>query len=240
MRQSRKISKLNFPSFLVVLATLFVPLANATTEPAKPATPATPAMAAAPAPAAIKADTAAGDALYNNGDPKRGVVACVGCHGANGNSGVASWPKLAAQHSAYTLKQLKNYKDGSRANPVMMGMVATLTQQDMLNLAAYLNKQQPTLGVAQNKDSIALGQKIYRGGIAEKGVPACAGCHSPNGAGIPAQYPRLSGQWADYSTSQLVAFREGTRKNSAQMTTIATKLSDAEMKAVSDYMAGLR
>ncbi len=235
MRQSRKISKLNFPSFLVVLATLFVPLANATTEPAKPATP---AMAAAPA--AIKADTAAGDALYNNGDPKRGVVACVGCHGANGNSGVASWPKLAAQHSAYTLKQLKNYKDGSRANPVMMGMVATLTQQDMLNLAAYLNKQQPTLGVAQNKDSIALGQKIYRGGIAEKGVPACAGCHSPNGAGIPAQYPRLSGQWADYSTSQLVAFREGTRKNSAQMTTIATKLSDAEMKAVSDYMAGLR
>jgi len=154
MRQSRKISKLNFPSFLVVLATLFVPLA--------------------------------------------------------------------------------------RANPVMMGMVATLTQQDMLNLAAYLNKQQPTLGVAQNKDSIALGQKIYRGGIAEKGVPACAGCHSPNGAGIPAQYPRLSGQWADYSTSQLVAFREGTRKNSAQMTTIATKLSDAEMKAVSDYMAGLR
>ena len=237
MRQSSKISKLNFPSFLVVLATLFVPLANATTEPAKPATP---AMAAAPAPAAIKADTAAGDALYNNGDPKRGVVACVGCHGANGNSGVASWPKLAAQHSAYTLKQLKNYKDGSRANPVMMGMVATLTQQDMLNLAAYLNKQQSTLGVAQNKDSIALGQKIYRGGIAEKGVPACAGCHSPNGAGIPAQYPRLSGQWADYSTSQLVAFREGTRKNSAQMTTIATKLSDAEMKAVSDYMAGLR
>jgi cytochrome c553 len=188
----------------------------------------------------MKADAAAGDALYNNGDPKRGVVACVGCHGANGNSGVASWPKLAAQHSAYTLKQLKNYKDGSRANPVMMGMVATLTQQDMLNLAAYLNKQQPTLGVAQNKDSIALGQKIYRGGIAEKGVPACAGCHSPNGAGIPSQYPRLSGQWADYSTSQLVAFREGTRKNSAQMTTIATKLSDAEMKAVSDYMAGLR
>jgi cytochrome c553 len=96
------------------------------------------------------------------------------------------------------------------------------------------------LGVAQNKDSIALGQKIYRAGIAEKGIPACAGCHSPNGAGIPAQYPRLSGQWADYSTSQLVAFREGTRKNSLQMTTIATKMSDAEMKAVSDYMAGLR
>ena len=234
MRQSSKFSKLTFPSFFIALAALIMPLANA----AEPANPATPAMASAPAP--MKADLVAGDGLYNNGDPKRGVVACVGCHGANGNSGVASWPKLAAQHTAYTVKQLKNYKDGSRANPVMMGMVATLTEQDMLNLSAYLNKQQPTLGVAQNKDSIALGQKIYRGGIAEKGIPACAGCHSPNGAGIPAQYPRLSGQWADYSTSQLVAFREGTRKNSAQMTTIATKLSDAEMKAVSDYMAGLR
>jgi len=234
MRQSSKFSKLNFPSFFIALAALIMPLANA----AEPAKPATPAMASAPAP--MKADLAAGDGLYNNGDPKRGVVACVGCHGANGNSGVASWPKLAAQHTAYTLKQLKNYKDGSRANPVMMGMVATLTEQDMLNLSAYLNKQQPTLGVAQNKDSIALGQKIYRGGIAEKGIPACAGCHSPNGAGIPAQYPRLSGQWADYSTSQLVAFREGIRKNSAQMTTIATRLSDVEMKAVSDYMAGLR
>ena len=166
MRQSSKISKLNFPSFLIALAALIMPHANA----AEPTKPATPAMTAAPAPAApapMKADLAAGDGLYNNGDPKRGVVACVGCHGANGNSGVASWPKLAAQHTAYTVKQLKNYKDGSRANPVMMGMVATLTEQDMLNLSAYLNKQQPTLGVAQNKDSIALGQKIYRGGIAE-------------------------------------------------------------------------
>lgn len=241
MRQSSKISKLNFSALLVGLATLFISSAHAA-DPAKSAAPAAaaPAMAAAPAPAVPKADISAGDALYNNGDPKRGVVACVGCHGANGNSGVATWPKLAAQHTAYTLKQLKNYKDGSRANPVMMGMVAALTEQDMLNLAAYVNKQQPTLGVAQNKDSIALGQKIYRAGISEKGIPACAGCHSPNGAGIPAQYPRLSGQWADYSTSQLVAFREGTRKNSLQMTTIATKMSDAEMKAVSDYMAGLR
>jgi cytochrome c553 len=125
-------------------------------------------------------------------------------------------------------------------NPVMMGMVATLTEQDMANLAAYVNKQEPKLGVAQNKDTIALGQRIYRAGIAEKAIPACSGCHSPNGAGIPAQYPRLSGQWADYSTSQLIAFREGTRKNSVQMSTIAAKMSDVEMKAVSDYMAGLR
>ena len=239
MRQSSKISKLNFPSFLIALAALIMPFANAA-EPTKPATPAMTAAPAPAAPAAMKVDLAAGDGLYNNGDPKRGVVACVGCHGANGNSGVASWPKLAAQHTAYTVKQLKNYKDGSRANPVMMGMVATLTEQDMANLAAYVNKQEPKLGVAQNKDTIALGQRIYRSGIAEKGIPACSGCHSPNGAGIPAQYPLLSGQWADYSVAQLGYFRDGTRKNNAAMTAIAAKLSDVEMKAVSDYMAGLR
>jgi cytochrome c553 len=122
----------------------------------------------------------------------------------------------------------------------MAGMSAALTEQDMYNISAYLVKQEPSLGVAQNKETIELGQSIYRGGIASKGVAACAGCHSPNGAGIPSQYPRQSGQWAEYSTTQLMAFREGTRKNSSQMTSIATKLSDQEMKAVSDYMAGLR
>mgnify|MGYP000379058436 CR=1 FL=1 len=239
MRQSSKISKLNFSALLVGLATLFISSAHAA-DPAKSAAPtaAAPAMAA-PAPAVLKADISAGDALYNNGDPKRGVVACVGCHGANGNSGVATWPKLAAQHTAYTLKQLKNYKDGSRANPVMMGMVAALTEQDMQNISAFLVKQPVSQGIAQNKDTIELGQSIYRGGIAAKGVPACAACHSPNGAGIPAQYPRLGGQWADYTNAQLLAFRDGVRKNSSQMTAIATKLSDQEMKAVSDYIAGL-
>jgi cytochrome c553 len=147
---------------------------------------------------------------------------------------------LSAQHAAYTAKQLRNYKDGTRANAVMMGMSAALTEQDMNNIAAFLVKQEPSLGVAQSKDTIALGQSIYRGGIAAKGVPACAGCHSPTGVGIPSQYPRLGGQWAEYSNAQLVAFREGTRKNSSQMTTIASKLSDQEMKAVSDYIAGLR
>ena len=237
MRYSSKFSKLNISALLLVLVGGFLSFAHAA-EPAKAAAPAM--TTSAPTPVVVKADAAAGDALYNNGDPKRGIVSCVGCHGPNGNSGVATWPKLAAQHTAYTLKQLKNYKDGSRMNPVMMGMVAALTEQDMLNLAAYVSKQEPKLGTAQNKDSIALGQRIYRAGIAEKGIPACSGCHSPNGAGIPAQYPRLSGQWADYSTSQLIAFREGTRKNSVQMSTIAAKMSDAEMKAVSDYMAGLR
>jgi cytochrome c553 len=134
---------------------------------------------------------------------------------------------------------LKNFKEGTRANAIMMGMSMPLNDQDMANIAAFLAQQAPSQGVAQSKDAIQLGKSIYGGGIASKGVPACAGCHSPNGAGIPAQYPRQGGQWAEYSYNQLVSFREGTRKNSAQMTTIATKLSDQEMKAVSDYMAGL-
>ena len=210
------------------------------------------AIAADPAPAAPMADTkavvpgkpkvdaAAGETLYSAGDATRGVVACITCHGPKGQSAVGTWPKLSAQHAAYTAKQLRNYKDGTRANAVMMGMSAALTEQDMNNIAAFLVKQEPSLGVAQSKDTSALGQSIYRGGIAAKGVPACAGCHSPTGVGIPSQYPRLGGQWAEYSNAQLVAFREGTRKNSSQMTTIASKLSDQEMKAVSDYIAGLR
>ncbi|WP_353201942.1 c-type cytochrome [Polynucleobacter sp.] len=210
------------------------------------------AIAADPAPAAPMADTkavvpgkpkvdaAVGETLYSAGDATRGVVACITCHGPKGQSAVGSWPKLSAQHAAYTAKQLRNYKDGTRANAVMMGMAAALTEQDMNNIAAFLVKQEPSLGVAQSKDTIALGQSIYRGGIAAKGVPACAGCHSPTGVGIPSQYPRLGGQWAEYSNAQLVAFREGTRKNSSQMTTISSKLSDQEMKAVSDYIAGLR
>ena len=110
----------------------------------------------------------------------------------------------------------------------------------MKNVSAYLAAQKQTLGSAKNKDTLALGEKIYRGGIADKKIPACAGCHSPNGAGIPAQYPRLGGQHAQYTESQLIAFRDGVRNNSEQMTVIANKMSDKEMKAVSDYIAGLR
>ncbi|NQW69131.1 MAG: cytochrome c4 [Betaproteobacteria bacterium] len=198
------------------------------------------ADAKAVVPGKPKVDAAVGETLYSAGDATRGVVACITCHGPKGQSAVGSWPKLSAQHAAYTAKQLRNYKDGTRANAVMMGMAAALTEQDMNNIAAFLVKQEPSLGVAQSKDTIALGQSIYRGGIAAKGVPACAGCHSPTGVGIPSQYPRLGGQWAEYSNAQLLAFREGTRKNSSQMTTISSKLSDQEMKAVSDYIAGLR
>ena len=244
MRQTSQISKLTSLTASLAtgffLATTGFSSAVSASDAAPAATPMAEAPAAKPVvPGKPKADPAAGEELYSNGDASRGVVACVGCHGANGKSASGAWPKLAAQHAAYIAKQLKNFKEGTRANAVMAGMAASLTEQDMNNIAAYLVKQEPSLGVAQNKDTIELGQSIYRGGIAAKGVPACAACHSPTGAGIPSQYPRLSGQWADYSTAQLLAFREGTRKNSSQMTTIATKLSDQEMKAVADYMAGL-
>jgi cytochrome c553 len=238
MRQSTKISKLTSLQAGFAVLSIFALIGISGAAMAADATPMAPEAKAA-APGKPKADPTFGEALYSNGDSKRGVVACITCHGPKGQSAVSAWPKLSAQHAAYTNKQLKNFKEGSRANPIMMGMAATLTEQDMLDISAYLAKQPLSQGVAQNKETIGLGQSIYRGGIAAKGVPACAACHSPTGAGIPAQYPLLGGQWADYNNAQLVAFREGVRKNSLQMTTIATKLSDQEMKAVSDYMAGL-
>jgi cytochrome c553 len=243
MRQTSQISKLTSVSASLA-AGLFLAMTSFSgvvgAADAAPAAAQTAETAAKPVvPGKPKVDPAAGEALYSNGDASRGVTACLTCHGPKGQSATPAWPKLAGQHAAYTAKQLKNYKDGTRANPIMMGMAATLTEQDMSNISAYLARQPVSQGVAQNKDTIELGQSIYRGGIADKGVPACAACHSPNGAGIPAQYPRMGGQWADYNVAQLLAFREGTRKNSTQMTTIATKLSDREMKAVADYMAGL-
>jgi cytochrome c553 len=186
-----------------------------------------------------KVDISAGEALYSNGDATRGIVACVGCHGPNGNSASGTWPKLAGQHAGYTSTQLKHFKAGERANPVMMGMSAALQEADMANIAAYLNKQVQAPGTAKNKESIELGKSIYRGGIAAKNVPACAACHGPAGAGIPVQYPRIGGQWAEYTETQLISLRSGARKN-LQMNMIAAKLSDTELKAVSDYIAGLR
>ena len=190
---------------------------------------------------AFKPDATKGEALFSNGDAKRGVAACMSCHGPNGVSGGGAYPKLAGQHAVYIVKQLKDYKAGKeRPNAVMGAFAGLLTDEDMANVAVYLEKQTPGLGTAKNKASIELGQKIYRGGIPAKGVAACAACHGPTGSGIPAQYPRLSGQWAEYTEAQLVAYRAGDRKNSIQMTGVAAKMSDAEIKAVSDYVAGLR
>jgi cytochrome c553 len=166
--------------------------------------------------------------------------ACVACHTADGSRGSPANPILAGQHADYLTKQLLEFKSGKRANPVMSGLAAPLTEADMKNVAAFYASKTAKPGAAKNKDTVLLGEKIYRGGIAAKQVPACAGCHSPNGSGIPAQYPRLSGQHGDYVEAQMVAFRQGTRNNSTQMTTIAAKMSDKEIKAVSDYIAGLR
>jgi cbb3-type cytochrome c oxidase subunit III len=171
---------------------------------------------------------------------------CVACHGADGNSPTPANPNLAGQHADYLYKQLTEFKvkegetTARRANAIMAGFAAGLSEADMRNVAAYFASQEQKPTAAKNREWVELGQKIYRAGIADKGVPACAGCHSPNGAGIPAQYPRLQGQYAEYTESQLVAFRQGQRLNSAQMTTIAERLSDREIKAVSDYIAGLR
>jgi len=171
---------------------------------------------------------------------------CAGCHAADGNSPSPANPKLAAQHAAYLAKQLHNFKPQAegkppeRNNAIMQGFASALNDQQIRDVSAYFAAQKLKPAAAKNKDLVELGQKIYRGGIADKGVPACAGCHSPNGAGIPDQYPRLQGQYAEYTESQLVAFRQGTRANSSQMMTIAARMSDKEMKAVSDYIAGLR
>lgn len=189
---------------------------------------------------AVKADPVKGEALYNTGDAARNVTACIACHGAAGNSTIAQNPKLAGQHGAYIHKQLVNFQGPERNNPVMTSIAKAMTEEDMQNVIAYLAKQKPAPGAAKNKETVEIGKKIYRGGIAEKSVPACAACHSANGAGIPAQFPRLAGQHQEYTAAQLIAFRSGTRKNSDQMAKIAKRMSDEEIQAVSDYVAGLK
>lgn len=194
----------------------------------------TAAAPAAPvaAPAVVKPDLAKGEASF-------GTV-CAACHGADGNSGTPANPKLAQQHPEYLVKQLQEFKSGKRNNAIMSGFAGTLSEQDMKDMSYWLASKKAKPGAATDKTLVQLGERIYRGGIADRQVPACAGCHSPNGAGIPSQYPRMSGQHADYTASQLTAFRDGVRKNSLQMGQIAAKMNDREIKAVSDYIAGLR
>jgi cytochrome c553 len=168
------------------------------------------------------------------------TTVCAACHGADGNSLVAINPKLAGQHSEYLFKQLNDFKVGKRANAVMSGMVANLSEEDMQGLAAYFSRQTPTLGKAKLNGAGSLGEKIYRGGIAATNVPACAACHGANGEGLPKRFPRLSGQHVDYTAQQLKIFRTSERANAPMMQVIATKMTDAEMQAVSDYIQGLR
>ena len=197
------------------------------------AVPTFAAEGAKPAPAVVaKPDLAKGEASY--------ATVCVACHAADGNSAIPANPKLSQQHPEYLVKQLHEFKSGKRANAIMAGFASTLSDDDMRNIAYWLNSQPAKTGFSKDKEMVALGERIYRGGIADRQVPACAGCHSPNGAGIPAQYPRLSGQHADYTAAQLTSFRDGIRKNNLQMTQVSAKLNDREIKAVSDYIAGLR
>ena len=172
---------------------------------------------------------------------------CASCHGADGNSTGGAYPKLAGQHPEYLVKQLMDFKiqpgakQPARNNAIMAGMAAALSSQDMVNVAAYFAAQTPKPGYAHDKNTVPLGEKIYRAGIVERAVPACASCHGPTGQGIPVQYPRLSGQWAEYTVTQLNAFTQGpgARNNSDPMHTIASRLSDSDIKAVADYIAGL-
>lgn len=183
-------------------------------------------------------------------DAKKGAQiaqdVCAACHAADGNSELPENPKLAAQHAEYLVKQLNDFKpaegeqQAQRVSAIMAGFAAMLSPEDIRNVAAHFSAQTLKPVAATDQALAEAGRAIYRVGIAAKGVPACAGCHSPDGAGIPSQYPRLQGQFAQYAETQLTAFRSGERANSEPMRTIAERLSDREIKAVAQYMAGLR
>jgi cytochrome c553 len=198
---------------------------------------ATPAAGSA-APATPKIDLQKGASIAGQ--------VCVGCHAVDGNSTVPDFPILAGQHAAYLSKQLHNFqvkpnaKKAERENAIMAGFAAALSEDDIRNVSAFYAAQAIKPSYAQKKDVLALGQTIYRAGVPARGIPACVGCHAPNGAGIPAQYPRLSGQYAQYTKSQLAAFKAGARANSVQMTKISAQLTDQEMEALAEYIAGLR
>lgn len=202
-----------------VAASLFATQSYAETEAAKPAEP-------------VVANKQTAEQIV------QGV--CAACHAPDGNSVISLNPKLAGQHPEYLLKQLTEFKDGKRANAVMTGMAANLTPEDMQNLATYFSGQKQALAKAKSNGVGSLGEKIYRGGIAKTNVPACASCHGASGSGLPKQFPGLAGQHADYTYQQLKNFRSGERANAPMMAVIATKMTDAEMHAVADYMQGLR
>ena len=172
---------------------------------------------------------------------------CIACHGADGNSALPTNPILAGQGAEYLLNQLTEFKapEGKlaiRNNPVMAGMTSTLSREDMQGLAQYFSQQKQKPSSATNRKLVTTGQNLWRKGDFERGIPACAGCHGPSGAGVPNQYPRLSGQYAEYTELQLKNFRSEERSNDSEkiMRTIADKLSDKQIKALADYIAGLR
>ncbi len=191
-----------------------------------------PAAASEAKAEAPKADPAKGETIATQ--------VCSACHTINDSRGTPANPILQHQHPEYLAKQLADFKAGARNNAIMKGFASTLSPEDMKNVAAFYATKVPKPGFAKDKDTLAMAEKIYRGGIADRNIPACAGCHSPTGAGIPSQYPRLGGQHADYTEAQLLAFRSGMRANNLAMAGVAAKLNDREIKALADYIAGLR
>lgn len=189
-------------------------------------------------------------ATVHAGDAAKGreiaATVCAACHGADGNSPTAANPKLAGQHAAYLFKQMKEFKPGqdgkpARVNAIMNGMIAAYSEAQMKDLAAYFASQKQIGGELKNRAALELGKKLFRAGDASKGLPACAACHGPTGAGIPVQYPRIAGQFQEYTEAQLKAFRLGERNNdpNRMMQMVAVKMTDAEIRAVADYIAGL-
>jgi cytochrome c553 len=222
-----------FASLLLAVA---LPLSLATQaqegkSPAAAASAAVPAAAPAKADTKFKPDLAKAEKLYGE--------VCASCHGADGNSSVPANPKLAGQHPEFIAAQLDAFKSGKRNNAVMKGFASSLSESDMQSLGAWLGSKKPKTGFSKDKNLVQLGERIYRGGVADRQIPACASCHSPNGAGIPSQYPRLAGQHADYVASRLVHFRDTANAN-VSMSSVAAKMNDREIKAVADYVAGLR
>jgi len=172
---------------------------------------------------------------------KAKTAVCAGCHGADGNGGAdALWPRLAGQNAEYIEKQLANFKSGARKDPIMAGMAAGLSSADMKNIGAYYASLKAKPASARDESLAKLGEKIYRGGNAKMGVSACMSCHGPSGHGIPPRFPKVSGQQAAYTKKQLFAFKNGQRTNDGDtMTRITFRMSEQEIKAVSEYMAGL-
>ena len=192
-----------------------------------------------PAQATYKGDPTKGQAL--------GSTICAACHNADGNSTISANPKLAGQNADYLYKQMTNFKSVNgnppeRTNAIMNGMIAPFNDEQLRDLSAYFASQTQKGEVAKNRDTIALGQKLYRAGDMAKGLPACSGCHGPAGHGMPAQFPRIGGQFPEYLELQLKSFRDESRANdpNKMMRMIALKMTDVEIKAVADYIAGLR
>lgn len=184
----------------------------------------------------------AASAAGNADAGKAKAAACGACHGADGNSTNPLWPKLAGQSPEHIVKQLADFKSGARKDPLMSPQAASLGKADMQDLGAYYAGLKPAAGVAvADVEALKRGERLYRGGNAQSGVSACMSCHGPSGHGVPPRFPRVSGQHAAYSQKQMLAFKSGARHNDGEvMTRIAFRMSEAEIRAVSQYMAGLR